>query len=81
MVRQHRGMLLVNPGSVGMPFERYACGQAPRVMDRAEYAIVEAGASGVGVELRRVEVDRAALRSEAAASDNPICRALEVQYS
>jgi len=81
MLRQHRGMLMVNPGSVGMPFERYACGQAPRVMAWAEYAVVEADRHGANVELRRVDVDRAALRRESAASTNPICRALEAQYA
>jgi predicted phosphodiesterase len=81
MLRQHRGMLLVNPGSVGMPFEQYAFGQAPRIMPWAEYAIVEADEVGVHVELRRVDVDRGLLRREAAASTNPLCRALELQYA
>src|SRR6185437_3372670 len=39
MLRQHRGMLLVNPGSVGMPFREYVGGRAPELMPHAEYAI------------------------------------------
>jgi hypothetical protein len=74
-------MLLVNPGSVGMPFREYVGGQAPTILAHAEYAIIEGDGHGVGVSLRRVDVDRNVLRCEAAASDNPICRALEQQYA
>src|SRR5215468_1059019 len=62
MLRQHRGALLVNPGSVGMPFREYVEGRAPTLMAHAEYAIVEARGGDVGVTLRRVHLDRSALR-------------------
>lgn len=81
MLRQHRGILIANPGSVGMPFREFANGCAPEILAHAEYAIVEADADGVTVSLRRVALDKAALKKEAAASSNPICRALELQYS
>ena len=81
MLRQHRGMLLVNPGSVGMPFKEFANGNAPHIMPYAEYAVVEATGGAVQVSLRRVEVDRSRLRDEATVSSNPICRALERQYA
>ena len=42
MLRQHRGMLLVNPGSVGMPFELYVSGKVPTLLPHAEWACVEA---------------------------------------
>ena len=42
LLRQHRGTLLVNPGSLGMPFREYVGGRAPTILDHAEYAIVEA---------------------------------------
>lgn len=61
MLRQHRGKLVVNPGSVGMPFESFASGGPPIVMPHAEYAIAESRAGSVTVELRRVALDRAAL--------------------
>lgn len=81
MLRQHRGMLLVNPGSVGMPFKEFADGQAPQIMPYAEYAMIEETNGAVQVSLKRVAVDKARLRSEAEASSNPICRALERQYA
>ena len=81
MLRQHRGKLLVNPGSLGMPFKEYVGGRAPQIMPYAEYAIIEADSNGVQVSLRRVSVDKASLRKEAEASSNPICRALEQQYA
>jgi predicted phosphodiesterase len=67
MLRQHRGRWLVNPGSVGMPFRRYVGGARPEIMPYAEYAIVDDTGPAVGVELRRVPLDRAALREEARA--------------
>lgn len=81
MVRQHRGKLLVNPGSVGMPFREHCCGQAPEILPWAEYAIIEASGAAVQASLKRVAIDKESLRREAAASSSPICRALEVQYS
>jgi putative phosphoesterase len=81
MLRQHRGALLVNPGSVGLPFKEYVCGSAPTLLDHAEYATVEARGGGVGVELRRVPVDRRALRDAVRASDNPLREMLLQQYS
>jgi len=81
MLRQHRGTLLVNPGSVGMPFREFVNGNTPQIMPHAEYAVIEASADVVQVSLRRVAVDKRRLRSEAAGSSNPICRMLERQYS
>jgi putative phosphoesterase len=65
MLRQHRGILLVNPGSLGLPFKEYAAGKAPTILDHAEYATVESGPGGVSVTLRRVRLERDALRREA----------------
>jgi predicted phosphodiesterase len=64
MLRQHRGTWLVNPGSVGMPFREYVSGARPAIMPYAEYAIVDASETSVGVELLRVPLDKAALRAE-----------------
>jgi putative phosphoesterase len=81
MLRQHRGTLLVNPGSVGMPFREYVAGRAPTLLDHAEYATVEANGGAVGVTLRRVPVDRRALRDAVAATDNPMREMLLEQYA
>ncbi len=58
MLRQHRGRLLVNPGSVGAPFREHVAGSAPTILPHAEYAIVVAEDAGVEVQLRRVELCR-----------------------
>lgn len=63
MLRQHRGILLVNPGSVGMPFERYVAGARPTIMPYAEYAIISAEQGRIAVDLRRVQLDKRALRA------------------
>lgn len=81
MLRQHRSMLLVNPGSVGMPFREHVWNQPPNIMPYAEYAVIEATEGIVQVSLRRLAVSKERLRQEAASSPNPICRALESQYA
>lgn len=81
MLRQHRGMLLVNPGSVGLPFKEYVAGRAPTLMAHAEYATVEASHGAINVMLHRVPLDRGALRSSVAASDYPLRGTTLQQYA
>ena len=81
MLRQHRGMWIANPGSVGLPFREYAFGGAPALLADAEYAIVEATRAGVGVTLRRVPVDKAAWRGSVASSDLPLAPTLRAHYA
>lgn len=81
MLRQHRGMLLVNPGSVGMPFKEYVGGCAPTVLRQAEYAILDSARSGGAVELRRVALDAEALRAAADACTSPFRPMLLRHYS
>jgi putative phosphoesterase len=81
MMRQHRGMLLVNPGSVGLPFKEYVAGRPPTLMTHAEYAIIAATDGVVSVELRRVALDKAALRAQAAACDFPLRGMLVASYA
>lgn len=80
MLRQHRGTLLVNPGSVGMPFREFAFGQAPTVLAHAEYAMVEGKDGHVTVTLHRVALDRAALRTATAATNHPLKMPLLASY-
>ena len=77
LLRQHRGALLVNPGSVGMPIERFMAGRAPTVLPHAEYAIVD----GANVTLRRVDLDRKALRDANASVAHPLRDGLARQYA
>jgi putative phosphoesterase len=82
MLRQHRGTLLVNPGSLGQPFREYVNGRTPTVLAHAEYATVEADNGVVNVTLHRVDLDRSALKAAAAAiADNPLTPFLVQQYS
>lgn len=60
MLRAHRGMTLLNPGSVGLAYEFRADG-AVRVPPWAEYAVLAVdGGVARSIELRRVSYDRAA---------------------
>ena len=80
MARQHNGILIVNPGSVGLPFQEHPVGGPPRLLHQAEYAMIEASNGTVGVQLRRVTLDRAAMAAEVASTDNPINHYLLEQY-
>lgn len=81
MLRQHRGMLLVNTGSVGMPFREYASGGPPVILSHAEYAIVDVDAGNVAVDLRRVPLDRHALAAQLDGWTNPLAESLRSQYA
>lgn len=84
MLRQHRGRLLVNPGSVGMPFAEHIGANpnaAPRILAYSEYAIVSVGKGRISVDLRRIELDRKRLREAALASAVPLRGMLAAQYS
>jgi len=63
MLRRHRDAMIVNVGSVGEPFERYPSSAAePRILSWAEYAIVSCSSGALGIELRRVPIDFAAIK-------------------
>jgi len=66
MLRRFRQSIVINPGSVGLPFEQTASG-AFRNPPWAEYAIVEDGR----VEFHRVPVDVGAVTETALASGMP----------
>ena len=61
MMRQHKGIMLINAGSVGMPFEQALFVHAPRYLPWAEYAIVTCENDVISVDLRRVPVSVEAL--------------------
>ncbi len=81
MLRQHRGLLLVNPGSVGMPFKEYVGGGPPTVLPHAEYATIESTGGAVSVHFHRIRLDKAALREAAQSVNNPICASLAQMYA
>jgi putative phosphoesterase len=81
MLRQHKGMLIVNPGSVGMPFKQGVAPGAPHIMPYAEWACIEATPSGPSVSLKRVALDVEALAAPNRVSSNPIARDLLGEYA
>lgn len=72
MVRRLAHRLLVNVGSVGMPFAAAQLGDSPpTILPWAEYAIVE-GCDGMAqVDLRRVAVDISAMNAAVGSSGMP----------
>jgi putative phosphoesterase len=80
MLRQHRGTLLVNPGSLGLPFETFVSGGPPRILAHAEYATVDTADGAVDVTLHRVPLDRGELIAEVERWDNPLQGYLLQQY-
>lgn len=81
MLRQHRGMAIVNTGSLGAPFREYAFGGTPVILPHAEYAIVDVTPSAVSVDLRRVALDSHALVSQVDGWDNPLATGLRAMYA
>jgi putative phosphoesterase len=80
MVRQHRGTLVVNPGSIGAPFREMPRSGPPRLLPHAEYATIEAAGSEIAVVLHRVALDPAALARAALGSQNPMRDELAANY-
>lgn len=80
MLRQHRGVLIVNPGSVGMPFKEYAAGGPPEILSHAEFAIVTSHNGSISVELRRLPLEGSALRAEALSVGYPMSAPLAAMY-
>jgi putative phosphoesterase len=69
MLRRFKDTVLVNPGSVGLPYENHD-GQT-RNPPWAEYALVSSDSDNLQVEFRRVPVDLAALSAAVYASGMP----------
>ena len=59
MVRRHDEAIIVNPGSVGLPFYRHA--EVMRIAPWAEYGLVTFESGRFAIELRRTTFDVAAL--------------------
>jgi len=82
MLRQHQGMLIVNPGSVGSPFaDTPAPESIPTLLPWAEYAIVEQTNGILSVNLRRIYFDINLFCEVISQSDLPIKNWWLQQYS
>lgn len=71
MIRQHGHMTLLNPGSVGMPFEFPIRGPEPRALLRAEYAIIDMTDGKLTFELYQLPIDFELFTATAIASGMP----------
>lgn len=71
MMRRHRSILLVNPGSVGSPMEEMPFTGEPRLLPWAEYGIIEVRAKQIKIELCRVPYDLALAKAIALTSGLP----------
>lgn len=80
MLRQYRGMLIINPGSVGLPFLEYVAGKPPTIMPCAEYAIVHYEGGNISVDLKRILLDKEILKKTCAKVDFPLSNMLIEQY-
>ena len=81
LLRRYRGRWLLNPGSVGMPFERFVAGAPPTILPHAEYAIVESSPGRVSVSLRQVALSRDALLRDVRGWSAELAGYLLQQYS
>lgn len=71
ILRRHRGSILMNPGSVGLPYDRDPSTGRLYVPPWSEYALVTAEGAGLEVSFRRVPVDVGDLRASIASSGMP----------
>ena len=72
MLRQHKGTLLVNPGSAGFPFKEIVTDRPPTILEHAEYAIIEINHENVDIGLRRIPYDRGAFRKSLEDCGEPV---------
>jgi predicted phosphodiesterase len=71
MVRRHHRALVVNPGSVGLPFDSVPPGPGTRNPAWAEYAVLTCREGDLRIELRRIRFDGVAFVAAIRASGMP----------
>ena len=81
MLRKHKGILIVNPGSVGLPFKERIKDKPPTVLPYAEYALVDVDKNKLNVDLRCISLDKKRLRNMVRACDYPFRDYLLEQYA
>jgi putative phosphoesterase len=73
MMRQHRSVIFVNPGSVGCPFlQQPEKAMVPTVLPWAEYAIITLTGGNISIDLRRISFNLDLFRDILNASDLPV---------
>ena len=82
MLRQHKGQLIVNAGSIGHPFRQTPVnGTPPTLLPWAEYAIVSSTQESLSVDLRRVFFDFKIFAETISRNDMPLKERWFQQYS
>lgn len=71
LLRRLPGRLLVNPGSVGLPFDGYGYAGSVTVLPQASYGLIETEGRSVSIELRQTPIDLARLEDLVRSSDMP----------
>lgn len=71
MLRQHKGMLIINPGSVGIPFDQAPTRGPIKFHPWAEYAILNSVNGKLSADLRRVSIDLDRVKSALTDSQHP----------
>ena len=71
MASQHKKMILVNPGSVGMPFNFPRRGPDQHAFQRAEYATIDMTDGRISVNLHQLPIDFEQLEKTARDSGMP----------
>jgi len=71
MVLQHKGLTLINPGSVGMPFEYPMRGLDQHAFRRTEYGILDVVDGRFTLDLHRIPIDFDQLAKTTRASGLP----------
>jgi putative phosphoesterase len=72
MLRQHKGTLIINPGSVGIPFKEFVINRTPAILEHAEYAFIEIQQENVDVRLRRIPFNKEDFRKTLEGCGEPI---------
>jgi putative phosphoesterase len=81
MLREHRGILIINPGSVGFPFKAYVAGKMPTLLGNAAYAFIDIDDGLIEVSLRRIAYKKDLLIKSLRDSTNPLRNWLIQQYA
>ncbi|HET7856906.1 MAG TPA: metallophosphoesterase family protein [Gaiellaceae bacterium] len=71
LARPYGPAIVLNPGSVGLPFERWPPSDRTRVLPWAEYAVLESRDGEISIDLRRVDYDVRPLLEATLASGVP----------
>ena len=72
MVRRHKRTIIMNSGSIGLPFEQMPFTGEPSILPWAEYAIIDCTNGILGIELRRLPIDREVIAQTMLASGMPL---------